>query len=437
MRSLPWKEFFVKHYHWIFAFLVALEVSLFTFWRRELGIYAGPIVLLILAMLIFLYPTWKTVFFPQASSSAFYIDFPSKTGIIWGVYTGFAFVLTLLYIQILEEYPVILERTDIYPTIEVCVQRFLNGEDVYAFIPQFGYDHYPNYLPGKWMPFVLAEWGGFDYRWIPFGICLAGLLFYHQNLISKQLPVPIQIFLLFAPWLILLYYFLHIPWHLAHTVELMDLGLHLILFTAILKGGILFRAGSLVWVLLSRYSIIFWVPVFIVSAFFTEGKRKTLITAILVAGGILVWYVIPFLSRDWHSFSLGHEAYLDAAMAAWTTTSHIGTRQIVPHVMQDQVGIASYFYLFSSGDMITRINKLRMVHLLVSIFTPLILGIIFLKIRHRVWARYYYLFGLKAYLMFFYVFIQVPFLYLFITPLFLSLVLLQEADYGKKIITGM
>ncbi|MEM6264629.1 MAG: hypothetical protein AAGI38_19110 [Bacteroidota bacterium] len=337
-------------------------------------------------------------------------------------------VLLPLYANILDEYPIIVEKSDIYPTIKICVDRFLNGEPVYAPDYSFGYYHYPNYLPGKWLPFVIAEVFNFDYRWIPFAVLCFGLFFYFKNLSQKAIDLPILLVLSLAPGLMLLYYHLEMPLNLGYTVEIMDLGIHLFLFISILSGGVVARSLSISWVLLSRYSLVLWLPVFLLGLFFKEDKRNAILTGVFIALGICVCYIFPFLSQDWHSFSLMHESYLAAAKGSWGVLPQPG--KIVPHVMEDQVGFASFFYVFAPGDILERINLLRIVHFTCSLSVAIILGLMYLKFHSRIRPKYFFLCGLKVYLMVFYAFLQVPFFYLFITPTFLSLVLLQEMTMG-------
>lgn len=432
MTEKPIFRFFINNYVWVFTLLIAIEISLFTFWRRELGIFLGPIALLVLGILIAGYPVWRKWQEKKDASASFPVIQEKKweKGMSWAIFLISILVLIPLYAQILQEYPIIVEKSDIYPTIKLCVDRFLAGQPVYASDYSFGYHHYPNYLPGKWMPFVIAEWAGFDYRWISFLIFSMGFFLYFQNLNRHAFQFPIKLLLSLTPGLTLLYYHLHLPGQLAYTVEIMDLGIHIFLFVAVLHGGIVSRSMSIIWVLLSRYSLIFWLPVYFLALFLKEDKRNTLITAGVIMAGICLLYIFPFLSQDWNSFFLGHESYLAAAKGSWSV--NLRADQIVPHVMEDQVGIASYFYLYLPGDVLTRIGYLRMVHLIVSLSIAIALGGIYMKVHDKISPKYFFLFGLKAYLMFFYVFLQVPFLYLFITPVFLSLILLQEMTMGTE-----
>ncbi|MCB0836356.1 MAG: hypothetical protein KDD99_06780 [Bacteroidetes bacterium] len=350
---------------------------------------------------------------------------------IGGIFLLGSTLLIYFHEKVLTTYPIDIYKSDIIPTIQVCVNRFLAGEPVYTPIDEFHYDHFPNYMPLKWLPFVIAEWFGFEYRWIPLVIGLIGIGFYQVNLLKQNHHLVLAILLAVAPFLLLLYYYLNMPWNMAYTVELMDLGFHLVMFVAILNGGFLFRGISIVIVLLSRYSIVLWLPVFFLGLFFKENKMKTVKTALVVFIGIAGLYIIPFLSTDWTSFSQGQQAYLLAAQGSWNVSQQDQEKgEIVPHVMRDQIGIASYFYLFVEGEKLEKINALKKTHIAVSVFTVLLIGFIFWKWGSSLPPGYYFLYSLKIYLAIFYAFIQVPFFYLFITPLFLSLFIVQVKDGG-------
>ncbi|MEZ4771542.1 MAG: hypothetical protein R3D00_00085 [Bacteroidia bacterium] len=424
--------FFARHYLYVMVGLVAVETALLTFWRRELGLYFGPIALVILAFLISFYPLWKNHFHRDERPSVNVFSPGNKRWIVWGIFVAGIATLIPLYHHILQTYPIDIDKSDIIPTIQVCVRRFLNGEPVYAEITEFPYAHYPNYFPFKWLPFVIPEILGIDYRWLPLGVVSLGLACYQRNLIRRNHPLGLLILLAVAPYLILLYYHLHMPWNIAYTVELLDLGYYLMLFVFLAEGKVILSGLSIVVVLLSRLSIVFWLPFYLLGVFIKENKKYAVSLAVIIGGGLLIFFVIPFLSHDWQAIQKGEEAYMSAAKASWyLSEADRESGKIVPHVMRDQVGIASYMFLYAKGEIAGKIRLIQKIHLSVSLGTAILIGVIYLLPVVRIPPRYYFLFTLKIYLGIFYAFIQVPFFYLFITPLFLSLFLLQEMNMDR------
>lgn len=424
--------FFARHYLYVMAGLVAVEASLLTFWRKELGLFFGPVVLLIFAFLISFYPIWKNHFHREYGFTGNGLSEKNKRWIVWGIFVVGIATLIPLYHHILETYPIDIDKSDIIPTIKVCVRRFLNGEPVYAEITEFPYAHYPNYFPFKWLPFIIPEIMEIDYRWLPLGMVTLGLAFYQHNLTARNHPLFLLILLAAAPYLILLYYHLHMPWNIAYTVELLDMGYYLIMFVFLVDGKMVFSGLSIVLAMLSRISIVFWLPFYLLGVFVKESKKYAVSLAVIIGGGVLIFFVIPFLSHDWQAIQKGEEAYLNAAKASWYLSEvDRDAGKIVPHVMRDQLGIASYVFLYAKGEVVDKIRLIQKIHLFVSLGIAILIGIVYFMRSLKIPARYYFLFTMKLYLGVFYAFIQVPFFYLFITPLFLSLFLLQEMNMDR------
>ncbi|MEZ4828741.1 MAG: hypothetical protein R3C61_21015 [Bacteroidia bacterium] len=423
--------FMVNGYSWLMVVLVVLEVAVMTFWRRELGVWAGPVVLIILSVFIAGLPLLKNQLFP-APVGASGLSVSARRWISWGVWLLGLGVLIPLYYHILRNLPTDINKSDIIPTIEVCVRRFLNGEKVYAEITAFPYPHFPNYFPFKWLPFFIPEILGTDYRWLPLAMVAVGLGFYHHNLLSARIPTWMFCLLAVAPWLILLYYHLHMPWNIAYTVELLDLGYYLIMAYFLIRGKVIITAITITMALLSRVSFAFWLPAYLLGVWVKENKPYALKLGLMVFGGVMLFFVLPFVAPDHEVLAKGENAYFRAAMASWSMSeADRESGKKVPHVMRDETGFASWVYLLSEKGAEEKIRLIQKIHLGVSLGTALLIGLGWLLVRWKIPAKYYFLFTLKLYLGLFYAWIQVPFFYLFITPLFLSLFLLQEMNMNR------
>ncbi|MDX2245704.1 MAG: hypothetical protein SF052_02940 [Bacteroidia bacterium] len=425
-------RFLVNGYPYIMVGLVVLEVALMTFWRRELGLFGGPVVLIILAFLISFYPIWKNHFHRDHGFTGNVLSEKNKRWIVWGIFVVGIATLIPLYHHILQTYPIDIDKSDIIPTIKVCVRRFLNGEPVYAEITEFPYPHFPNYFPFKWLPFIIPEIMGMDYRWLPLAMVATGLGFYHHNLICARIPTWMLGLLSVAPWLILLYYHLHMPWNIAYTVELLDLGYYLIMTYFLIREKVIISAISLTMALLSRVSFAFWLPAFLLGMWAKENKSYAVKLGLMVFAGVILLFVLPFVAPDRHVLAKGEDAYFRAARASWSMSeADRESGKKVPHVMRDETGFASWVYILSEKEPEEKIRLIQKIHLGFSLSAALLTGLGWLLIRWKIPAKYYFLFSLKLYLGLFYAWIQVPFFYLFITPLFLSLFLLQEMNMDR------
>ena len=91
----------------------------------------------------------------------------------------------LIYLEMMEVFAEnvhLAEGSDVIPSLEVYVQRFLSGEKVYVEIPFSNYEVKPTYFPAMWMPYIVPEVLNFDYRLMAVGsffLLYAGITIYH------------------------------------------------------------------------------------------------------------------------------------------------------------------------------------------------------------------------------------------------------------------
>ncbi len=327
-----------------------------------------------------------------------------------------------------QKIPIDPKISDIIPLIEKMTGRFVNGQYPYALVTDFGYDLPPTYLPAQWMPYTLAKLANFDIRWVSWGVFMLATLIFIYFVARKVKNLVIAFILSAAPFIWLYLLQRDAPYNIGITVELLTAAYYLILGVAIFSKSIPFRALIITLCLMSRFSFLFWLPLYFFILWHTEGKKKTITIGTIVAIISVFWYGI-FLVQDPSIFFKAQKAYTEAAIGEWE-------RNDFSHLQQG-LGLAIWFksWFPTSAQAITAIQKT------LFIATPLlslILGFIFWKNKNN-WKpntiQRYNLFALKLSLTCFYAFIQVPYSYLFFVPLMISfiiLVALSETE-NKKI----
>ncbi len=143
---------------------------------------------------------------------------------------------------------------------------------------------------------------------------------------------------------------------------------------------------------------------------------------------------IPFIIHDLSIFIEGLKYYSKATLGEWKIQDWQSSGE-KPFTISRGYGFAIYFYDFISGSVERRLNTLKIFHLIISVISGLSVFIIYLKKKNKIKdIRLFLIFGLKFFLMIFFVFIQIPYNYLFIVPLFLFIPILSELINSKKII---
>jgi hypothetical protein len=317
--------------------------------------------------------------------------------------------------------------SDIIPTIEVMNQRLLAGQYPYTLIQDFGYDLSPTYLPLMWLPYFPAALFQFDDRWVAFTIwAIAALMLIrrgHQSGLSVS-----------ARWLVTALPFVHFIFieegtsaTFGNTVELMIAGFYMMFAlqldrireylrgNAWKKGALL--AFFLLLCLMSRYSFLLWLPLCCLVVWM-DNRKLFLATSVWTFVGVLIIFVFPFLLRDPMVYFKGLQYYSVAALAGWAQEGQ-------PSPLYDGMGIAGIFRDEVQGDMAIRLAFVQRWQMVVSLLAVGVSAAYWWRNRTRMQHLPLFLLGsLKFYFAFFYGFIQMPYVYLMLTPCFFSVAML-------------
>ncbi len=182
--------------------------------------------------------------------------------------------------------------SDVIPIMEIMSERFLNGEEVYAIIPEIWGGMLPIYLPAMWLPYIFSTIGHFDPRWIDVVFMLAATVV--PMLLLRSDRKYSWFSLLAIPAIIALYQqFMHIDTRL---VSMSDEGV-VIGWYALLACALWSRKPVLIGILitlsvLSRLSIVGWIPAFGLFVYFFENKKRAFtIAGTAAALGVFLMFI--------------------------------------------------------------------------------------------------------------------------------------------------
>ena len=424
---------FTSAIHWnLLLVFCVLEFGLVSWWKPSVDADAN----MIQASLIFVLGIAIGVYALQKSFST---TLPAprslKTGKRHILISIFLYALPLLSIGILmpiltplfEKYALIPQNSDIIPQIEVMARRFLNGEFPYAPIHDFGYELRSPYMPFHWGPFVIPESFEFDDRWWVLFIWVASYMFFTHQVISKGKSFYQVLILSILPGLFIYLLLQNNFIVFSHTVELLILAYYFFLITALNKGNIWLIGLALLTCLLSRYSLLFWAPLLFLPFLLQKDYQQLGKILGLVLGGILVLYVIPFLSKDWNLPFEGLEHHGIVTLKNWTFEPWFGPNG-KPGALYRGTGLAAYFFEYWPGEAADKMSAVQGIQFGGSTLILLLLAFLYAKKREIVNLRLFWLASLKIMLTFFYCFLALPIDYYFIVPIFMSLgILLHEA----------
>jgi hypothetical protein len=310
-----------------------------------------------------------------------------------------------------DESPIDITNADMLPIIKVMGERFIAGQHshIYDTIPWIWHGTQPIYLPAMWLPYVPAIALGIDMRWI----AIAGLLFSFITFLFLYRPHTHHYLSFLLGVLAFLLFWWVVADNTAGIVSVAEEGtviaLYVLLVLALLSGNPFLTGIAISLCMLSRYALVGWIPAYLLYLVL-EKKWKNLF---VIAGmGGLCFVLLFLVPVGWTTFlrlARLPENYVSFAARVWKDS---------PDVFSSAPGLA---WFFGPG----RISLLHGLLITLSFLAPpvfMIAGRRRLRVALRPASPNLPLATLKLSLVVFYCFIDVPYLYLFYTSSFVSLI---------------
>jgi hypothetical protein len=349
-----------------------------------------------------------------------------KTGsVLLAVVTGIYFA------SFFASEPIDINKSDIIPIIqEFYVERLFKGEFVYAAVDRGTYFWTPNYFPMHWLPFCISFLLNIDHRLLALSVLLAVVCYYSFKTIDREEITINAALKILLPYSILFCMRLDHRIILGHTVETMICGYYLLFAFTIIRGNTILKSLGLSSILLSRFSIVLWTPFYIISSFF-NNKKETIRLSIYCLLFALVVFIIPFISRDPSLLLNGFNAFTEVYLLEWRGQSWQPPGSN-PCQLYDGVGFACYYHAFWPGTLLEKLKAIVATQMVLNILVPVLGFIMIKKWSAKIGVERYQLLSLKVCLLVFYSFIVVPYQYLFMVPLFISVVIVSRFNMLKK-----
>jgi len=307
--------------------------------------------------------------------------------------------------------PLSITDADMLPIMKVMSQRFLQGQwaNVYSPISEIWGGMRPIYLPAMWLPFTIAVTCDLDLRWIS----TTGLFFSFSFFLFLFDPVKKQLLpVLLAFSAAILFWWLETE-AVHNFIRLSEEGVivfyYCLLVLSLLSGSYFLVALAAALCVLSRYSLAGWLPAMLVYLIFIRKNIQQ--AGVFVMTGVLAGVVLVILPFGWkiiQSFIELPSGYVEHANRVWRDN---------PEFFYESMGFAKFF-----GPQQTTL--LHQVLISMSFALPMLfmLGCFWWERRKKIMLPNIPLACLKLSLVVFYSFLDVPYLYLFYTSSFVSLI---------------
>ncbi len=421
----------IEKIHYLYFAFVA-ELLLIFYLRNDMGFILSPILILTAGLFLSVYPVFLIKGIPVSNEdrkSVIRIISNKDKTLNWIVFAGLSLVFIVWSYILFQNNPINIRQSDIIPFIkEVLVKRFLANENVYAPVQfnDYGVVFTPNYLPFQWGPFSIAAILKIDFRWIYVFAFLGAAAYQNFHFQKSKIAKSKLMGLSALPFLIVFSIYLKQPVDVAHSIEILTLSYYFFLATALFIKRNSVKGIALTLPLLSRYSFLFWLPVYFYGLW-NDNRKKCIITGLFFLAFISVFFVIPFVIPNPDFLKSFNNIYLQGAIREWSGQSwqHPGDK---PFQLFQGMGFASWFYCFYEGTLEEKILALKWVLVGVCFLSMLIPILYHHKVRKIISSELFALLSLKFCLTLFYAFILVPYIYLFWIPLIVSVVIINKVS---------
>jgi hypothetical protein len=293
--------------------------------------------------------------------------------------------------------------------MQIMSKRFLDGQQVYAIIPEIWGDMQPIYLPAMWMPYIPSVMYNFDPRWITVFFTLLAVVVpllllpkRHKNTWLSLLLIP-ALAVLFRQFLKLDVQYITL------CDEGVVVGWYVLLGWALWKGNPYLIGTFMAISVLSRLSVVGFIPAYMIWLFFFQSRAKAIRVAIAGGSVGLVLMVVSQAIFHIKVFTDLPRRYLEAIM---------GTEfQKLQGAIQEGLGIAKMLPQ-------SAFPALAMADKVFAFAIPLLLVGIYARFRSHFDARWFPIGMLKIGLVVFFNLLIIPIITLFYASTFLSVAML-------------
>jgi hypothetical protein len=205
------------------------------------------------------------------------------------------------------------------------------------------------------------------------------------------------------------------------TYELNIAAYYLLLGTALATRQFYLVVVGIILCLLSRYTLLFWIPIAAITLWFEQPLKKNILLWGAVLGAFLVFYIIPFISREPSILANGVLYHNGAAMGDWIGT---GFPDYISWTQETGISFSIFMKEYFSGTWEQRIYTSRVVQasfMLLIFFSSIYLY--FKKWKGKIHYYDFLLAFLYIEMLFFYNFGPLTYRYYLVSMMMLSSVL--------------
>lgn len=218
--------------------------------------------------------------------------------------------------QMIQRIPEPVVGSDVVPQLEILFDRFSQGIFPYSKIDLPQSKPFPVYMPFHWLPVGMSRLLHIDPRWSGLFLLVPVFVLYGWSVVRNKVSIVSNILMVLLPFFVLLAYTYWGDGDIPLSLETTITAYYLVLALGLYCRNFWLTVLGISLCLLSRYTMIFWLPLFLVLLYQQQGLRRG-ITAIAIPVACIICFYIPFVVYDPSIFLTGLKYHNDCAVGEW------------------------------------------------------------------------------------------------------------------------
>jgi hypothetical protein len=206
------------------------------------------------------------------------------------------------------------------------------------------------------------------------------------------------------------------------TVEMLIAAYYMLFISGMNQRNYIIQGIAISLCILSRFSLLIWLPLWAFTMIMSGNIKPFIKTSLTIVSIVTLFYIIPFLSKDWSMFFTVINAYSNSSWE-W---QHLCANGLPCH-LYNGVGFAQFFYeKYNAQNYLVRFHFLRTIFFLSTTGSIILMGIWYWYKKTKIDYRIFLMASFKIYLSIFLALIIVPYEYLMIVGNFVSIAIFAE-----------
>ncbi len=319
--------------------------------------------------------------------------------------------------------------SDVLPQLISQYQAFSRGSFPYFPLMKYGWHPYPVYMPLHWLPIGLGTLLNIDPRWIGFIFIAVAAGIYGYYIGQKRIGLVKKVAAISFPAIILYLSLLLNGKDYACTFETVVAAYYLLLAAGLSQKNLVLTATGIICCLLSRYTLAFWLPLFLILLWFSTRLRNNILVWVSLILSVLFLYVLPFYAKDPSILSKGLGYHRFAVLGEWK--GYAATPR-TSYTFDSGINFALFFYKIFPGDMEHKVFLARVVQgtcMLLLFFSGLFM---YNRWRKKISFYDFSLLMLYLFLLFFFMFGPLTYKYYYLPLMMISAVICSKIILLEK-----